>query len=288
MSDQASPDSARKGVRSTAHRIANRFAPLSRVMRAPPRERSRAESRRDLALAITYGVTSHALFGLAVGAMIAAMWFGMSASLGPLSAPWSYLANAVLLLQFPIVHSLLLTGAGRPFLARLAPGDTGGTLSTTSFAIVASVQLLLLFVLWSPSGEVWWHADGWTLVVIGTFYACAWILLAKASWDAGAEVQSGLLGWTSLLRGVRPPYPPMPTEGLFRHVRQPIYVSFALTTWCVQVWTPDQLAVAVTLTGYCMVGPRLKERRFSRLFGEEWRAYRSRTPYWIPRPRSRE
>lgn len=109
----------------------------------------------------------------------------------------------------------------------------------------------------------------------------------KASWDAGAEVQSGLLGWVSLLRGVRPPFPPMPTTGAFRFIRQPIYASFALTTWCVPVWTPDQLAVAVTLSAYCLLGPLLKERRFARSFGDRWHAYRAQTPYWIPSLRSR-
>ncbi|MEQ8589385.1 MAG: isoprenylcysteine carboxylmethyltransferase family protein [Thalassobaculaceae bacterium] len=267
--------------------LARRFPPLSRVMRASPAERSVRERRRDLLLALVYGGACHGLFAAAVVAMIVAMWFGMSRSFGGLTAPWSYVGNAALLLQFPVLHSLLLSSIGRRVLARLAPSGTGPTLSTTTFAIVASVQLLLLFAFWSPSGVVWWRAEGWLLAAVAGMYALSWLLLIKASWDAGAEVQSGLLGWVSLLRGVRPPYPPMPTTGTFRYIRQPIYASFALTTWCVPVWTPDQLAVAVTLSAYCLLGPLLKERRFARSFGDRWHSYRARTPYWIPRLRSR-
>jgi protein-S-isoprenylcysteine O-methyltransferase Ste14 len=77
----------------------------------------------------------------------------------------------------------------------------------------------------------------------------------------------------------------MPTRGLFRLVRQPIYVAFAMTLWTVPTWTPDQLLLATTLTLYCLLGPRLKERRFDRIFGADWRAYRARVPYWFPLPR---
>ena len=287
MTYETTPVPPRPRPSELAARLAGRFPPLSRVMRASPAERTDRDRRRDLLLALAYGGACHVLFAAAVIAMVVAMWFGMSRSFGCLAAPWSYVANAALLIQFPVFHSILLSGAGRRVLARLAPSGTGPTLSTTTFAIIASVQLLLLFALWSPSGAVWWRAEGWLLGAVAGLYALSWLLLMKASWDAGAEVQSGLLGWVSLLRGVRPPFPPMPTTGAFRFIRQPIYASFALTTWCVPVWTPDQLAVAVTLSAYCLLGPLLKERRFARSFGDRWHAYRAQTPYWIPSLRSR-
>ena len=77
----------------------------------------------------------------------------------------------------------------------------------------------------------------------------------------------------------------MPHRGLFRLCRQPIYVSFALTLWTVPSWTPDQLAVAVALTLYCVLGPLFKEARFRRSFGTEFARYRANVPYWLPGPR---
>ena len=238
--------------------------------------------RRRIALAFAYGVVCHTLFAAAVIAMIGAMFFGMSASLGALPAPWSYAANAALLLQFPLVHSVLLTRRGGKRLGRLAPAPHGKTLATTTYAIVASVQLLFLFALWTPSGVIWWRAEGAAFAVICAAYAASWLLLIKASYDAGAEVQSGALGWMSLAQDKTPEFPDMPTSGLFRIIRQPIYVSFALTTWTVPVWTPDQLAVAVTLSAYCLLAPVLKERRFARRYGARFEAYRATTPYAVP------
>ena len=263
-------------------RLLATFQPLRATLAAEPEARAPSRQRREIAIALIWGAVCHIIFAAAVIAMIVAMWFGMSRSLGTVPAPWHWLANLLLLLQFPIVHSILLSKSGRDFLARLAPYRTGQTLATTTYAIIASLQLLLLFSLWTPSGTVWWQATDASLWLITALYAASWLLLIKASWDAGAEVQSGLLGWASLLRGVRPHFPPMPTTGLFRLVRQPIYVSFALTTWTVPTWTPDQLLLASVLTVYCLIGPLAKERRFQRIHGRAWAAYQRSTPYWLP------
>jgi protein-S-isoprenylcysteine O-methyltransferase Ste14 len=77
----------------------------------------------------------------------------------------------------------------------------------------------------------------------------------------------------------------MPTTGLFRIVRQPIYVAFALTLWTVPTWTPDHLALAVVLTANCLIGPLSKERRFRLRFGQNLLAYANKVPYWLPWPR---
>lgn len=236
-----------------------------------------------VALAFAYGAACHALFAVAVMAMIVALYFGMSESLGQVPDPWRWWVNAALLLQFPLAHSALLSGTGRRVLAKLAPGDTGPTLSTTTYALIASIQLFALFALWTPSGVVWWRAEGAALWAVTAAFVGAWLLLIKASWDAGAEVQSGALGWMSLAAGRKPIFPAMPEGGLFRWIRQPIYLAFALTLWTVPVWTPDQLTVAVVLTGYCVAAPMLKERRFAKLHGERFAAYRARTPYMVPR-----
>jgi protein-S-isoprenylcysteine O-methyltransferase Ste14 len=238
---------------------------------------------RRIIVALVYGAICHAIFAAAVGAMIWAMFHGMSRSFGTVPEPWYLLVNAALLAQFPLVHSLLLTRWGGARLARAAPRGYGATLSTTSYAIVASVQLLALFALWTPSGVVWWQAEGAAFWGMSALYAAAWLLLVKASFDAGAEVQSGALGWMSLVQDIAPKFPDMPTRGLFAVIRQPIYVAFALTLWTVPVWTPDQLAVAITLTAYCLLAPRLKERRFHARYGNRFYSYKKRVPYAVPR-----
>lgn len=243
----------------------------------------RRTAGRDAAIAITLGVACHILFVLGVGTMMAAMFFGMSRSLGRLGFPWGGLADVALLIQFPVLHSVLLSRPGRRWMSGLAPFGLGGRLSTTTYATIASVQVGLLFALWTPSGIVWWQAQGLALAISCILYAVSWILLLKAIVDAGFPLQVGLLGWWAVARGRAPVYPPMPRRGLFRLCRQPIYLAFALTLWTVPTFTPDQLCVALVLTAYCVLGPLLKEARFRRTFGEEFAGYRRTVPYFLPR-----
>ena len=256
-------------------RIARLAALIGAALHPPP-------GAGRIALAVSLGIVCHVVFAAAVLAMILSMFFGMSESFGQVAWPWAALANAALIVQFPLAHSLLLTVAGGRWLARLVPGPHGATLATTTYAIIASAQLLALFTLWTPSGIVWWRAEGAAFWAICAAYAATWLLLLKASFDAGAEVQSGALGWMSLLARIRPNFPDMPTEGLFRLIRQPIYVAFALTLWTVPIWTPDQLALAVSYTAYCLLAPRLKERRFMARYGARFERYREAVPYAAP------
>lgn len=237
---------------------------------------------RRIVIAASYGLLCHSLFIAAVAAMIVMMYFGMSHSFGRLAEPYRSVANGLLLLQFPIAHSLLLTRRGNRFMRHLAPAGLGADLATTTYAAIASLQVLALFLLWSPSGVIWWRAEGPLFVVLCGAYAISWLCLLKAIVDAGFALQVGLLGWYAIAKGVPVRYPPMPRTGLFRFCRQPIYVAFAATLWTVPTWTPDQLTVAAVLTLYCLVGPLFKEARFKARFGEQFEDYRRDVPYWIP------
>ena len=236
-------------------------------------------------LALVCGALTHIAFIAGVSAMMVAMFSGLSRSYGDLDWPWSGLANGLLILQFPIVHSVLLSGAGRRVLNRMVPGPHGRTLTTTTYALIASLQLLALFLLWTPSGVIWWQAQGLMFVILCLTYGAAWILLLKAILDAGIELQVGALGWMSLLQNIPVTFPDMPQTGLFRLIRQPIYVAFALTLWTVPLWTPDQLALSLSFTVYCLLAPLRKEMRFRLIYGNRFHAYQMRVPYMIPRGR---
>ncbi|MEL6608483.1 MAG: isoprenylcysteine carboxylmethyltransferase family protein [Pseudomonadota bacterium] len=234
--------------------------------------------------ALGYGALTHASFALGVGSMIVGMGFGMQLGQGPFTGAVAWIVNLLLLLQFPVGHSLLLTPRGRRVLARLspAPGEDGKTLATTTYAFIASWQLALLFWGWSPSGVIWWQASGTALWLWLGLYAAAWGFLGLAILNGGPLLQSGALGWLALLRDRAPRFPDMPTRFLYAFTRNPIYLAFACTLWTVPVWSPDQLFVAVIWTAYCVLAPRFKEARFIAIHGDRFRAYQARVPYFLP------
>jgi len=236
-------------------------------------------------IAAVYGAVCHSAFVTAIAAMILQLYAGLGSGLGALHGASAVIANAGLLLQFPLLHSLLLTNPGRDALARLAPGGLGGDLRTTTYATTASLQLLATFLLWSPTGVVLWNPTGPIRIALTLAYGCSWIVLLKAMADAGLPLQTGFLGWGSVVRGRSPIFRRFPRDGLFAHTRQPVYVAFTLTLWTAPCWTLDRLVLTTGWTAYCLLGPLLKERRYRRVFGADFDAYRRAVPYWIPRLR---
>ena len=120
--------------------------------------------------------------------------------------------------------------------------------------------------------------------ILNTFlFIISWVLLSISSFQAGYQVQTGSLGWTSMFFSRKPIFPPMPTKGLFKLIRHPIYLSFCLVLWTPPTMTLDLFLVALTYTFYCFFAPRLKERRFIKIYGEAFLEYKQVTPYFFPK-----
>lgn len=243
--------------------------------------RRRGAARRGV-VAVTYGLVCHGLFALAVATMAAGVATGLRTGRGTLTGPVAFAANLGLVLQFPLLHSFLLTRRGRALLAHLAPAAIGRDLAATTYVIVASLQLLATFSAWSPTGVLWWQPTGAAAALVWTAHAAAWLYLLLALWHGGLALQSGAIGWWSVLRGVRPDHGPLPTRGTFARCRHPIYLAFALILLTAPAWTPDRLLLVVPWTAYCVLGPLHKERRLQRVHGRAFVDYRAAVPYLLP------
>lgn len=240
-------------------------------------------SRTQRWVALAYGLACHSLFAASVAVMFVSLYTGLTSGLLHLHGWKAVVVDGLLLLQFAAAHSLLLGDRGRRILSSLAPLGLGRDLATTIFAGIASVQLLVTFLLWSPSGVVWVAPHGPVKAALSVAYVISWILLARSMHDAGLDVQIGSLGWRSIWRNRHPSYQPFARTGMFRYSRQPIYSSFTLILWTAPVWTPDHLGLALLWTLYCVAAPVMKERRYRRFYGEAFARYQRIVPYWFPR-----
>lgn len=241
--------------------------------------------RWEVGIAIALGVVTHAVFAVSVTVMFIGLYSGLRTGHGHLHGWHAAVVDALLILQFPILHSFLLSKPGRALLARAAPGGLGVALTTTTYALVASLQLLAVFWLWSFSGITFYDATGpffWFSLVI---YLASWLFLIKALTDAGLGLQTGFKGWSAVARGKRPTYGDFPTHGLFRICRHPVYLGFALVLWTAPVMTPDGLLLAGIWTLYCAIGPRLKEARYRKLYDGRYQRYCEALPYILPSSR---
>lgn len=234
------------------------------------------------AAALLAAIVCHGSFVAAVGSMAWMLVCGLQDAQGRVPQPWAWPANLLLLLQFPLLHSWLLSRRGRQALGRMVPWY-GRRLVLSAYATSASLQLLLAFWLWTPSGVVLAATAPDLVFVRWCAFGAAWAFLVKALHDAGLGLQTGASGWLAVLRDEPVRYGGMPEGGLFSQCRQPIYLGFALVLWTAPCWTLDWAVLTASWSLYCVFGPRLKERRFARLYGLRFADYRARVPYMFPR-----
>ena len=237
-------------------------------------------------IAIIYALFCHGIFAVAGLLMFFSLFFGFSSQIGPLVKFSGVSLNIILLLQFPLLHSFLLSKKGKVFLRLFYSRRFAGKLDTTIYATIASAQLFLLFFFWKPSGILLWKAEGVVYILLTLCYLLGWLLLTVSSFQAGLSVQTGALGWVSVFRNIAVKYPKMPNFGLFRIIRHPIYFSFSIILWSSPYFTVDKIIVAIIYTFYCVIAPLFKERRLVAIYGEQFLKYKAITPYFIPRLRS--
>ena len=241
---------------------------------------------KNKVIATTLGVACHILFLAAISLMAYMLFWGLTRSALPIH--WfGRKANIILLLQFPVLHSFFLSRRGRAVLEAPFPKKISRDLVSTTFGVVASLQLIAVFALWVPSGEIWFTPTGLTLYLWTLAYAASWILLAIALKEAGLAMQTGFLGWSAVVTKSKPRYPKPATRGLHSLCRHPIYLSFALVILTAPVWSFDHAALALVWVLYCMIGPLFKERRLVKIHGEDYERYREATPYIIPNLRGK-
>jgi protein-S-isoprenylcysteine O-methyltransferase Ste14 len=214
------------------------------------------------------------------------IYFGFTRGICPLGTADNRWWNLVLLVQFPLLHSFFLSKKGQKILSRISP--LGSDMSTTTFALLSSLQLMAVFGLWTPASSVWFSPHGTVLVLWSVCFAAAWIFLAKAIVDSNLALHSGFLGWSAIVRDKKPNFAPPVERGCLKKIRQPIYLAFALILFLGPTWSFDHFVFASIWGTYCVVGPLLKERRIRERYASWYADYRKRVPYMLPRIRSRD
>jgi len=75
------------------------------------------------------------------------------------------------------------------------------------------------------------------------------------------------------------------TNGLYCHLRNPLFFFGAIFLWLFPVMTLNLLVFNLLSTIYFYIGARHEERSLLEEFGQEYEAYRKQVPMFIPRAR---
>lgn len=234
-------------------------------------------------LTLLFGVLAYLLFLITV--VYAVGWVGnfslpRTIDSGPQAGTaTALLIDSALLLLFAVQHSGMARPRFKDWWTRFVPVS----IERSTYVLVASLTLWLVFLLWLPIPAVIWNVAGTPGgIVLWGLYGLGWAMVIFSTFLINHFHLFGLqqvwLRWRDRAQS------PMEfrTPLLYRLVRHPLMLGFIIAFWATPTMTVGHLLFAVATTGYILVAIQLEERDLVREFGSVYQQYRQRVPMLIP------
>ena len=238
-------------------------------------------------LVFVYGVIAYAVF--LVSYLYAVGFVGNfmvpksldSAPTAPLGT--ALLINLGLLGLFAVQHSVMARPAFKRQLLRLIPQAT----ERSTYVLVSSLALILLFWQWSPLGGVIWDVqDSTARAVLYGLFGFGFLLVLVATLLINHLDLFGLRQVWLNLRGREYTSLNFVTPGPYRLIRHPLYLGWLFAFWATPTMTVTHLLFAVMTTAYIFVAIQLEERDLIEAH-PQYVEYKRRVPMMIPMPGKR-
>lgn len=231
---------------------------------------------------LLYSVCAYTVFlgvFLYLIAFVANVAVPRSIDVGPAASPAAaVLGNLALIALFGLQHSVMARPGFKRWFTRFVPP----AMERSTYVLLASLVLVLLFWLWRPLPATLWRAEGTLGTMLLAASALGWGIVLLSTFLINHFDLFGLRqAW---LHFVARPVTPLPfrTTLLYRLVRHPIMLGFLIAFWFTPHMTAGHLLFAAGMTAYILIGVRHEERDLVEALGEPYVAYRRETPAFIP------
>jgi len=194
----------------------------------------------------------------------------------------SLVVDALLLGVFAIQHSVMARPAFKTAWTKIVPA----AIERSTYVLLASLALVLLFWQWRPLPTVIWAAPAGPIstALLAISFA-GWLIVLTSTFLINHFDLFGLRQVWAYASGREIPPADFRTPLFYRVVRHPIYLGFLIAFWAAPTMTLGHLVFAIATTGYILIGIQLEERDLVAMFGDVYRGYQKRVSMilpWIP------